>query len=152
MGDGRAFHGAGARPGGAVSSLVTRMAAMPGTEAQRGDVYRVDRDATLERDPKPGPRPMVCVAEQPHDDLAWKAMARTTTAFDGTYDLHSPANPATGLTAEGWWSYRFLRSVKKRWTGRDDICAYLGTLQEPVRSEVLQHYMSRPKAKPANGA
>lgn len=128
------------------------MATMPGTDAERGDVYRVDRDATLDRDPKQGPRPMVCVAEQPHDDLAWKAMARTTSAFDRALDLHSPADPATGLTAEGWWSYRFLRSVKKRWTGYADICPYLGTLQDPVKSEVLRHYMSRPKATRGNGA
>jgi hypothetical protein len=128
------------------------MATMPGTEAQRGDVYRVDRDATLDRDPKPGPRPMVCVAEQPHDDLAWRAMARTTTAFDPSLDLPSPADPATGMTAEGWWSYRFLRSVKKRWTGRNDVCAYLGTLRDPVKSDVLRHYMSRPKARPRNDA
>ena len=125
---------------------------MPETKAERGDVYRVDRDATLERDPKAGPRPMVCVAEQPHDDLAWRAMARTTSAYDRAVDLHSPADPGTGLTAEGWWSYRFLRSVKKRWTGRPDICAYLGTLQDPAKPDILRHYMSRPKAKPGNDA
>lgn len=117
---------------------------MTGQAAKRGDVYNVTRDATLEADSKATPRRMACVAEQP-TDYVWKAMARTTTAFDPSIDLHSPARSDVGLTEEGWWSYRFLRSVKKKWTGHPSLCEFLASLPEPLRTQVLDHYKNRPR-------
>lgn len=118
---------------------------VPGANASRGDLYNVHRDATKERDSKPDPRRMVCVAELP-DDTVWRAMARSTTAYvDG--DLASPENAALGLTKSGWWSHRFIRSVKKRWTGDPTLCDFLATLPEPLRTEVLDHYKNRPRPK-----
>jgi hypothetical protein len=116
---------------------------MPDANAARGDVYNVHPHATMETDPKPTPRRMVCVAELPQDTV-WRAMARITSGA-GTLDLHSPADAALRLTREGWWSYRFIRSVKKRWTGYSGLCDYLVTLPESLRKQVLDHYMSRPR-------
>lgn len=123
---------------------------MAGNIARRGDLYRVDRQATIEGDRKPDPRRMVCVGENPHDPYVWKAMARTTTAPNKSIDLFSPQQNELGLTKDGWWSYRFIRSVKKKWTGHEVLCAYLSTLPEPLKAEVLGHYMSRPKASASN--
>lgn len=120
-----------------------------GNTAQRGDVYNVAATATLDRDSKTTLRRMVCVAELP-DDYVWKAMARTTSAEDPAVDLRSPQRPDLGLSQDGWWSYRFLRSVKKRWTGYPGQCEFLAALPEPLRTEVLAHYKSRPK--PVGGA
>lgn len=118
---------------------------MPGTSAKRGDIYNVRATATFEGDAHVTPRRMVCVAELPMDQMVWKAMSRTTTAgADG--DLVSPANAAVGLTKDGWWSLRFLRSVKKRWTGHPDECPYLATLTDPLLSEVMDHYRFRNRA------
>lgn len=91
---------------------------------------------------------MVCVAERPQDSYVWQAMSRTTTAQDEAVDLHSPANSALGLSKEGWWSYRFLRSVKKRWTGYPGQCEFLASLPEPLRTEVLDHYRNRHRSSP----
>jgi hypothetical protein len=134
-----------------VSDLPASIGTMSGSTAQRGDVYNVAPDATLERDRKASLRRMVCVAEQP-TDYVWKAMARTTTAFDPAVDLQSRACPDLGLTEEGWWSYRFLRSVKKRWTGDLSLCACLASLPEPLRTQVLDHYKNRPRDAAVNGA
>ena len=134
-----------------MSDLPASIGTMSGSTAQRGDVYNVARDATLEPDRKASPRRMVCVAEQP-TDYVWKAMARTTTAFDPAVDLQSHARPDLGLTEEGWWSYRFLRSVKKRWTGDLSLCAFLASLPEPLRTQVLDHYKNRPRDAAVNGA
>lgn len=117
---------------------------MPGTNAQRGDLYNVSRRATFEGDTKDGLRRMVCVAEQPQDPYVWTAMARTTTGGDPTIDLHSPERQDLRLTKEGWWSYRFIRAVRKRMTGDPAYCAFLLTLPEPLRTEVLNHYKQRP--------
>jgi hypothetical protein len=122
---------------------------MAGTTAKRGDVYNVAPEASLEGDAKPTKRRMVCVAEHPADDYVWRAMARTTTAFDPARDLHSPARADLGLTQDGWWSYRFLRSVKKRWTGDAALCPYLASLPEPLKTTVLDHYRNRHRANPA---
>ena len=70
---------------------------------------------------------MVCVAELP-DDYIWRAMARTTSAQGPSVDLRSPRRPDLGLSEDGWWSYRFLRSVKKRWTGYSVQCEFLAAL------------------------
>jgi hypothetical protein len=118
---------------------------MPGSTAERGDIYNVVVSVTLQSDKKATARRMVCVAEQPSDQLAWRAMARTTSAGDPAVDLFSPADSSTGLTLDGWWSYRFLRSVKKRWTGVAGQCDYLATLSDPMRTKVLDHYKNRPK-------
>lgn len=92
---------------------------------------------------------MVCVAERP-TDYVWTAMSRTTTAHDESADLFSAADESIHLSKDGWWSYRYLRSVKKRWTGHPTECPYLVTLPEPLRSEVLDHYKARPR--PVSGA
>lgn len=118
---------------------------MAGSTAARGDIYNVHPDVSVGGDSKATPRRMVCVAENRFDEYAWKAMARTTTAPDESIDLFSPERQELGLTKDGWWSYRFLRSVKKRWTGHATLCAHLSTLPEPLRTEVLTHYMKRPK-------
>jgi len=118
---------------------------MPGKVAELGDLYNVAPEATLERDAKTTFRRMVCVAERPQDVYVWTAMARTTSAPDETIDLPSSEQTEFGLTAPGWWSYRFIRSVKKRWTGDPSLCAYLATLPEPMKSQVLAHYRGRPK-------
>lgn len=123
---------------------------MPGTIAKRGDIYNVAATGLMSPDPKPQPRRMVCVAEQPLDGLAWKAMSRTTTAGDASADLFSPADASLGLTEDGWWSHRFLRAVKKRYTGDPAHCAYLSTLTDPLLKTVMDHYMSRPKVVPGS--
>lgn len=116
---------------------------MPGSVAKRGDIYNVAASVVMTRDFKPQPRRMVCVAEQPQDQLAWRAMSRTTTAGDPAVDLFSPADASLSLTVDGWWSYRFLRSVKKRYTGDPTDCAYLATMTNPLLKSVMDHYMSR---------
>lgn len=118
---------------------------MPGADASRGDLYKVHRDATKEGDAKPDPRRMVCVAELPGDTV-WRAMARSTTDYVNG-DLVSPENAALGLTKPGWWSHRFIRSVKKRWTGDPTLCDFLCTLPDPLRTEVLDHYKNRPRPR-----
>lgn len=119
---------------------------MAGSAAERGDIYNVHPDASVGGDSKATPRRMVCVAENRLDPYAWKAMARTTTAPDKSIDLFSPERQDLGLTKDGWWSHRFLRAVKKKWTGHATLCAYLSTLPEPLRTDVLGHYMKRPKS------
>lgn len=121
--------------------------AMPGSHAKRGDIYRVDRDATIEGDRKKE-RPMICVAEQPLDEYVWTAMTRTTSPEVPSAELESPINTDVGLTQKGWWSYRRIRSVKKRWTGHLELCKYLGRLPDTEKDEVLEHYMNRPKPAP----
>jgi hypothetical protein len=128
-----------------VSVWIVRVGSMPGVDASRGDIYNVHPHATTDNDQKPTPRRMVCVAELPADSV-WRAMARITTG-PRAEDLHSPEDLALGLTREGWWSYRFIRSVKKRWTGHSALCDFLATLPEPLRAQVLDHYMSRPRPK-----
>ena len=115
---------------------------MPGAKAKRGDIYNVHPSAASPGDAHQTPRPMLCVAEQPNDQLAWRAMSRTTTAGTSV-DLFSAADASLGLTKDGWWSYRYLRSVKKRWTGDPSLCAYKSTLTNPLLSTVMAHYMSR---------
>jgi hypothetical protein len=115
---------------------------MPGADAKRGDIYNVHPDATLQGDAHPTPRPMVCVAELPTNGYIWRAMSRTTSVGNGE-DLISPADTSLGLTEDGWWTYRYLRSVKKRWTGDPTWCAFKATLTEPLLSAVMAHYMSR---------
>lgn len=118
---------------------------MPGPNAQRGDLYCPKPDVIVGGDAHAGPRRVVCVAERPQDDFAWTAMSRTTTAYDPTVDLFSAAAPNLGLTKDGWWSHRYIRSVKKRWTGHPTECPFLGTLVDPVKSQVLNHYKGRPR-------
>lgn len=109
----------------------------------RGDLYKVKPSATIDgRDHAPY-RPMVCVAELPADTV-WRGMSRTSTAGDAS-DLASPADPALGLSKAGWWSFRYLRSVKKRWTGHATECPYIATLSDPLKTQVLDHYKSRPR-------
>lgn len=123
----------------------TTLIRMPGSAAKRGDIYNVAASALMTRDFKPQPRRMVCVSEQPQDALAWKAMSRTTTAGKPGVDLFSPADSTLSLTLDGWWSWRFLRAVKKRYTGDPHQCAYLATMVDPLRKAVLDHYMNRPR-------
>jgi hypothetical protein len=117
---------------------------MPDSVAKRGDIYNVAASVVMTREFKPQPRRMVCVAEQPKDQLAWKAMSRTTTAGKPDVDLFSPADQTLHLTVDGWWSWRFLRAVKKRYTGDAAECAYLATMTNPLLNTVMDHYMSRP--------
>lgn len=117
---------------------------MPGNDAKRGDIYRATPQVVIGGDAHDGPRPMVCVAELPTDDLVWRAMSRTTSAFDSSVDLFSGADASLGLTKDGWWSFRYLRSVKKKWTGHPTECPYVATLVEPLKTEVLNHYKGRP--------
>ena len=116
---------------------------MPGADPKRGDIYNVMPHVVLSGDAHAGPRRMVCVAERP-TEYVWTAMSRTTTAEDEAADLFSPADESLGLTKDGWWSYRYLRSVKKRWTGDPHQCPFLASMPEPLKAEVLAHYMSRP--------
>ena len=118
---------------------------MPGTKAERGDIYNVSPAVVLGGDAHLEPRRMVCVAELPLDHYVWRGMSRTTTAQDEAVDLWSPRDEPLGLTKDGWWSHRFVRPVKKRWTGHPTECPYLATLMEPLRSDVLDHYKNRPK-------
>jgi hypothetical protein len=117
---------------------------MPGTIAKRGDVYRATPQVVIGGDAHDGPRPMVCVAELPTDDFVWRAMSRTTSAFDSSVDLFSRADAGLGLSKDGWWSVRYLRSVKKRWTGHATECPFVATLPEPLKTDVLNHYKRRP--------
>lgn len=71
-------------------------------------------------------------------------MSRTTTAGKPGVDLWSPADASLHLTVDGWWSWRFLRSVKKRYTGDPATCAYLATMVNPLLKTVMDHYMNRP--------
>lgn len=119
---------------------------MPDYNAKRGDIYLVHRVAisSSNRDPKPK-RPMVCVAERPRDDFAWQAMPRLTSN-PAENDLSSEPDDNLGLSKPGWWSWRYLHSVRKRVTGKAD-CRYKGTLLEPEHSRVLDHYKNRPKSE-----
>lgn len=117
---------------------------MPGKSAKRGDIYRVDKDATTDWDKKPM-RPMICVAERPEDDYVWTGMSRTTTSTHPEAELESQENTIIGLSKSGWWSHRFVRSVKKRWTGHASLCPYLGRLPETLERQVLDHYKTRPR-------
>lgn len=120
---------------------------MPGADAKRGDIYNVHPNATLEGDTHPTPRRMVCVSELPANDYIWRAMARTTSVGNSE-DLFSPADRTLGLSEDGWWTYRYLRSVKKRWTGHPTLCEYKATLTDPLLGTVMGHYMSRNEPKP----
>lgn len=115
---------------------------MPHGTARIADIYQVASEATLGGMSKPQPRPMVCVAERPTDPLAWTAMARTVSAGDPGVDLASPADASLGLSEDGWWSTRFIHSVRKSRTDKIG-CRYVSTLQDPLRKEVLDHYRNR---------
>lgn len=117
--------------------------AMPGSTAIRGDIYKVKPTATLEGRDHAAYRPMVCVAELPADTV-WRGMSRTSTAGDPS-DLPSAADPSLGFTKTGWWSFRYLRSVKKRWTGHATECPFVTTLVDPLKTQVLDHYKNRPR-------
>lgn len=116
---------------------------MPGSTAQRGDIYLPRHTAITVGDTHSTPRRVVCVAELPSDPEVWRAMSRTTTAYDASIDLFSPADSTLGLTKDGWWSHRFIRSIRKRLTGHPHDCAYLATIPEPLKSTVLDHYKNR---------
>lgn len=117
---------------------------MPDLVAERGDIYLVKRNAVSSpnRDLKPA-RPMVCVAELPTDPHGWRAMARITT-WESDEDLSSEADDKLGLSEDGWWTWRYLHTVRKNVTGKLD-CGYKGTLLDPERTRVLTHYKNRPR-------
>lgn len=111
--------------------------------AELGDVYLVRRAATLDGlDPRSA-RPMVCVAEWPQDPVAWNGMPRLTHGQTAD-DLSSEPDPRLGLSAAGWWTWRFLHGVRKSVTGRYD-CRFRGSLEDPEKTRVLDHYRQRPK-------
>jgi len=119
---------------------------MPGSTAQNGDVYRVHRDATVDRDDTRDAHPMVCVSFSPHDPVAWKGLPRTTTgAVAG--DLPSPQHPSLPFTKDGHWTLRFVRSVRKDLTGHHELCPFMATLPEPERTAVLELYRGRSNRK-----
>lgn len=60
-------------------------------------------------------------------------------------DLASPQRPDLPFTRDGYWTYRFIRSVKKSVTGDHNLCPFMVTLPEPIRTEVLDHYKNRPR-------
>lgn len=117
---------------------------MPGTIAKRGDVYRVDKRATVDEDDTRQAHPLVCVSEMPADPSAWKGMPRVTTgARPG--DLPSPQRSDLPFTLDGHWTFRFVRAVKKPLTGHSELCPFVVTLPEPLKTEVLDHYKARPR-------
>ncbi|PRZ34785.1 hypothetical protein CLV47_12317 [Antricoccus suffuscus] len=90
-------------------------------------------------------RPMGCVASRPSDPTVWTAIARSST--DGRPhqgDLFSALQPEIGLNKEGYWSLRWIHSVYKAKTG-GKACAYLGTLTESEKSQLLMLYRDRLK-------
>jgi len=117
---------------------------MPGNVAENGDVYRVRREATTDKQDTRDAHPMACVALSPHDPVAWKGLPRTTTAALPT-DLASPARPDLPFTSDGHWTLRFIRAVRKDVTGHTDLCRFMITLPEPDRSAVLEFYRNRNK-------
>lgn len=122
---------------------------MPGTIAENGDVYRVHRDATVDRNDTREAHPMVCVSFSPHDPVAWKGLPRTTTAASPT-DLPSPARADLPFTLDGHWTLRFIRAVRKDLTGHSLLCPFLVSLPEPDRTAVLEFYRRRDKTVAAN--
>lgn len=125
------------------TTSVCRVSNVPDNEAKRGDVYHVSRVAiTKTRDPKPG-RPVVCVAELPDDIAVWRGMPRLTHGQTDV-DLPSDPDPQLGLSKRGWWTWRFVHAVKKSATGKQD-CSFKGSLKDPEKSRVLNHYMDRHK-------
>lgn len=118
---------------------------MPNDDAKRGDVYLVHRVAIpASTDPKSA-RPMACVAERPQDPVAWTAMPRLTHGQTAE-DLPSDPEPGLHLSDAGWWTWRFLHSVRKAVTGKYD-CRFRGTLEDPEKSRVLNHYRNRPRLR-----
>ena len=116
---------------------------MPDNEAKIADVYHVRRAAVVDSsDPKAG-RPMICVAELPLDTAIWRAMPRLTHGQTDD-DLPSDANSALRLSEPGWWSRRFIHSVRKSLTGGHD-CSFKGHMEEPEKTRVLDHYRQRPR-------
>jgi hypothetical protein len=117
---------------------------VPGVDAKRGDVYRVNRAATADGNDTRSEHPMVCVAELPQDLDVWKGMPRITTgAHSG--DLPSEQRADLPFTRNGYWTYRYIRAVKKPMTGHETLCPFMVTLPEPLRTEVLDHYKNRPR-------
>jgi hypothetical protein len=119
---------------------------VPGKDVKRGDVYLVHRSATVEGDDVRDAHPMVCVAEQPMDPAAWKGMARVSTG-GRPEDLPSPQQPDLPFTKDGYWTYRYIRSVKKSLTGHPSLCPFKVALPEPPRDQVLDHYKNRPRPR-----
>ena len=118
--------------------------ALPGIDPKRGDIYKVAAVVVLEPQPKPQPRPMICVREQP-DEWVWRAMGRSASVGDSTEALFSPADESLGLSKDGWWSWRYLMSVKRRWTGTNTDCTYISTMVDPLLSEVMDYYKGAPR-------
>ena len=123
-------------------TLVYKEPLMPGSQARMADIYSVGQHAISHPDPH-APRPTVCVAELPCDPQFWRGMSRTTTGGGAATELASPANASLGLTKSGWWTLRFVRPVKKRYTGQAGICDYIATIPEPEKTAVLNHYRNR---------
>jgi hypothetical protein len=117
-------------------------------DARLGDAFRVATAAVADanRDKKE-PRPYICVAELPSEST-WRGMARLTSgAGDRPEDLPSRANQACGLSDPGWWSVRFVRLVKKRWTGHPHLCKGLPLLPDDERKAILDHYRQHQRDK-----
>lgn len=127
-----------------MSAIWPSLKTMPGGDAKRGDVYLVDKTATLDQADTRDAHPMVCVAEMPVDPAVWKGMPRVTTGAQPE-DLPSPRRSDLPFTLDGYWTFRFIRAVKKPLTGHPALCPFKGTLPEPLRTEVLAHYKSRPR-------
>lgn len=117
---------------------------MPGNVAENGDVYRVHREATVDKQDTRQAHPIACVSFSPHDPVAWRGLPRTTTAALPT-DLESPARSDLPFTQDGHWTLRFVRTVRKDITGHTDQCPFMITLPEPDRTAVLEFYRNRNK-------
>ena len=91
-----------------------------------GGVYRIETSLLSGRDPKPK-RPAVVLA-LPAFGLTHVPVLMRTTDTHEVGVLH-PASRSLGLTREGVFAFRFLRSLDQKWFNVPEAVEFLGMLE-----------------------
>lgn len=105
-----------------------------------GGLYRVDTCLFSGQDPKPR-RPAVVLALPPFGLTDVPMLTRTSdTRQNG---IRHPANGALGLTKDGVFAFKFVRSVDERYFRVPSVVHYLGMLQPPYFSQILAWWEER---------
>lgn len=101
----------------------------------RGGIYRVQTILLTGSDPKPT-RPVVVVALPALGLPDVPVLARTSDTRQR--GIAHPKNPALRLTKDGVFAFRYQRSIDVRYFANEDAVAYLGMLEEPYFSQIVE--------------
>lgn len=101
----------------------------------RGGLYQVRTALLSGTDPKPT-RPVVVIALPPVGLPDVPVITRTSdTSERGVFH---PRNLALGLSKDGVFGYRYLRSIDERYFRVTDAVAFLGMLEQGCFDQIIQ--------------